>query len=305
MEIGAHKKKIVFAAAGLCVVILAAAAAFWPGEKEPEYKGKKLSEWIEEDRSNPSVKEAIVAIGTNSLPLLVKWASYEPSKLRDLLNKALDELPARIRYNRAVEWVFRDRGDERGGIAAETFWVLGPRGNPVIKDLAAIVREKTNLYAFISLKRIGEAAFPRLAEMANDKGFSGRALAVLCIGDMEKLGTNEMACVQLLCALANDSDKIIQRIALSGLGNLGLQPDLALKTLLKFASDESTALSGIAISAIGNFGTNARPVGSQLIGFLDHKNPDVRNAATNAINKIAPEFFATNGIVIPKGLGRF
>jgi len=38
----------------LCaLVVTVAAVAFWPGEREPEYQGKKLSEWVLLQRTSP------------------------------------------------------------------------------------------------------------------------------------------------------------------------------------------------------------------------------------------------------------
>src|ERR1041385_2280437 len=54
-----------------------------PGEREPEYQGKKLSEWLlayhhpweSVDPSSTRAAEAVRTIGTNAVPCLVKWTS--------------------------------------------------------------------------------------------------------------------------------------------------------------------------------------------------------------------------------------
>ena len=70
-----------FALVGVCV------ALFWPrGPKEPEYQGKKLSEWVtfhshgsKVAPNNPDfAASAIRNIGTNAVPWLVRWIAYEP-----------------------------------------------------------------------------------------------------------------------------------------------------------------------------------------------------------------------------------
>jgi HEAT repeat protein len=179
-----------------------------------------------------------------------------------------------------------------------TFEHLGARANPAIDDLARIARKKPSSGALYCLESIGEAAFPALAKMANDSSYRGRSLAVDSIGGMEKLGTNEAAAVELLCSLSNEADQHMANNAIIALGKLALQPELALKTLVKFAGHERTSLNCNAITSIGRLGSNARPVASQLMVYLEDKNPNVREAATNAINRITPEFFATNRIVV-------
>src|SRR5947209_3349861 len=57
-------------------------------EQEPTYAGKRLSEWVMRLRAKNSLEgereteEAIRHIGTNSLPYLLKWISYEPTPWR-------------------------------------------------------------------------------------------------------------------------------------------------------------------------------------------------------------------------------
>src|SRR4051812_12829515 len=59
------------------VVVVAAVVLLWPrGEREPEYQGKKLSEWIG-DEGNPRQADAVRHIGTNALPFLIGWIRYE------------------------------------------------------------------------------------------------------------------------------------------------------------------------------------------------------------------------------------
>ena len=90
---GAHKKKIVFVAVGLCVAMLVAAAAFWPEPKEPKYQGKKLSEWLDSDWSNmPQKRQAVLAIGKPGIPFLVKWAWQDRARTKRLA--IISKLPA-------------------------------------------------------------------------------------------------------------------------------------------------------------------------------------------------------------------
>src|SRR5262245_367846 len=69
----AKRRRVVIVVAAV-VVAAVMAAVLWPKEREPEYQGKKLSEWINVgSREGP---EAVQAIGTNALPCLVRWISY-------------------------------------------------------------------------------------------------------------------------------------------------------------------------------------------------------------------------------------
>src|SRR5437660_464012 len=61
-------------------MLAAVAALVWPREREPEYKGRALSVWIQGGASRTlqaadraAKIEAIQHIGTNALPHLLKW----------------------------------------------------------------------------------------------------------------------------------------------------------------------------------------------------------------------------------------
>src|SRR5436190_11030189 len=81
---------VVLLAAGVLVVVgLLVCGVF--REREPEYGGKRLSEWVEvyviPERSVPPVRveeidDAIRHVGTNALPYLLRWMRYEPPLLR-------------------------------------------------------------------------------------------------------------------------------------------------------------------------------------------------------------------------------
>jgi len=93
------KRKRVLIIGAVCAFVCATALIAWLSEpRQPEYQGKKLSEWLAlpmESVSIPTGLTAVIkgpigyglnhqtttavrAIGTNALPLLVKWVSYEP-----------------------------------------------------------------------------------------------------------------------------------------------------------------------------------------------------------------------------------
>src|SRR5437879_6123506 len=109
--------------------------ASWRGEGEPEYKGKRLSEWVEIYPGNPTAERAIVALSTNMLPQLVKWLEYRPSKARLRVDENSDKLPRILSDSGIVRWLLRDRADERAYLALYTLEVLGLRAAPTIPQL--------------------------------------------------------------------------------------------------------------------------------------------------------------------------
>src|SRR5437868_8005971 len=63
------------------------AVVFWPEKPEPVYKGKKLSEWVVDFNDgvyfSSEATEAIRAIGTNGIPVYLRWLRHKPSRLKD------------------------------------------------------------------------------------------------------------------------------------------------------------------------------------------------------------------------------
>src|SRR5438876_9254302 len=92
------------------LVLIGVLVAVLSGSREPEYGGRKLSEWVEDyspgnlsslvqtkDASRKLAKEAIHRIGTNALPWLLEWIRYEPPLWRRKLDQIAETLGI---YNR-------------------------------------------------------------------------------------------------------------------------------------------------------------------------------------------------------------
>src|SRR3954471_13619092 len=121
-----NRRKVIIGilALGLCGVL---AVVFWPEKEMPEpvYKGKKLSGWLDEIRTQgsytPEITEALQAIGTNAIPCYLHWISYEPSLLKKIGNYITI---------RTTGWpnVGSTSGTERGMRAFYAFDALGQLG---------------------------------------------------------------------------------------------------------------------------------------------------------------------------------
>src|SRR6267154_2773396 len=93
----------------LGVLVVAVLVAVFSSEREPEYQGKRLSEWVIEygiwqftDSAPPpeEVVNAIGHIGKNARPYLVKWISYETPVWKDKLYRVLKP----VFGDRKVSW---------------------------------------------------------------------------------------------------------------------------------------------------------------------------------------------------------
>jgi hypothetical protein len=133
-----------------CVVVAAVAALMWPKEREPEYQGKKLSEWLELatlEAGHPvdparlgasPAGEAVRQIGTNGLPYLLKAISYEPSAARERAVTLGAELSPVLRRGLHVDPGAPWSRERRAEAAESGFLVLGPAASPAVLELARL-----------------------------------------------------------------------------------------------------------------------------------------------------------------------
>jgi len=142
-----RKRRIYLALVGLGIVIGGIVLLSKP-EREPEYEGKKLSQWVDRYGESfarigsnlpPLEDDPIYRIGTNGIPFLLKWLQYEqPAWKRSLyhaVNFALDKVNP--------DWEITDRWERRANGSGIAFYILGPAGSGVVPELIRLARDPT------------------------------------------------------------------------------------------------------------------------------------------------------------------
>ena len=184
------KRLVISAAAGVIVVAIAA-VAFWPAEKEPEYHGKKLSEWLEiyatdhegafylseAEPALASGKEpevvvaykAICCIGSNGLPCLLKALRFKPTSWRGKSWRLYSKLPKYL-YRESVgkQLLSPNVLLQREG-AHWAFWALGDDAAPAVPELVDLAHDPdphVRREAVDCLSFIGKPAIPYLRLLA-------------------------------------------------------------------------------------------------------------------------------------------
>ena len=143
------KRKRLLVAAGGVVLVAIVVVAFWPGEREPEYKGKKLSEWLaaakDSDYDSLEGRQAAAAIReieTNALPLLIKWIHYDPPAWKT-------ELAVRVtKYPGNLGWWLIGRKLQRFTYAMNGFSILGGKAEPAVPRLKEIAETTRSGFKF-------------------------------------------------------------------------------------------------------------------------------------------------------------
>lgn len=150
-----------------CAVVAVVTALVWPREREPVYKGKRLSEWIkdcpvhsrlvssarsvvggsqglvpvqaETNVHRAGAQAAVRAIGTNGLPLLVDWIGYEQPGWKAMLARAAF-LPQAVRRSSFVRWLDGEEAQDRSIDALAGLCLLGAGARPAVPELRALMQ---------------------------------------------------------------------------------------------------------------------------------------------------------------------
>jgi hypothetical protein len=136
-----------------CVVAGVAAFIVWPGEREAEYQGKKLSEWLADYQipgwallpppPDKQAAEAVRHFETNALPWLLKWTGYQVPAWRTKLYSGFCKMPRPFRAH-ALERYLGPHSRDPNTWAMRGFEILGPRASPAIPKLVGMARDPRN-----------------------------------------------------------------------------------------------------------------------------------------------------------------
>jgi HEAT repeat protein len=287
------KRRLMLVLAGVLAVVIA--FVVWPGEREPEYQGKKLSEWLRrhQKRENPDeAANAVRQISTNALSFLLAW--LEVDDLRPWKMSLLRRVSAypRIHNSRLFLKVLRISDSDHNRInALHGFEILGPDAREAIPALKRMMNDATpdggGHLATVALSYIGKDALPVLLSALSDEAQTNRSRIAMCIGAyMRDLGRDADPAAPMLIKLTKGPDKDLATAATRALGDLRASPELAVPALREALHDSDPFLPSAAVVALGKYGEGARSDIPELLELLNASNFAVRSFATTALNKI-------------------
>lgn len=133
-----RKRLLIITISFLVAVTLG--ALLWPREREPEYNGIPLRTWaIRCGNPHDAVtRDAIRQIGTNSLPLLVRWIQHDTPRWKTWLLENGDKLPGTFVNSRFAGWLVTDNSAIRANATIVAFAFLGPDADPALPELQRI-----------------------------------------------------------------------------------------------------------------------------------------------------------------------
>lgn len=274
-------------AAILLVLFLGLAAALsylLLTDRQPKYKGHPLSYWVmlHDTDKDAERREAIDAIGTNGIPFLLKWMQHEPPKPGTGLS-----------ILRQIPWA-KAKQDKRADLAEGSDSALRQLGTnaasaapTLISLLHATNAPTTSARAIRVLANIGNSGFAPLVSAIQDPHYPLRVYALNVFGVRRHFGSN--AIPVLIQCLSDTNDAEIPPLAILALYKNHSAPELAIPALehcVVAASDPDTR--ALAVNALTFYKETAKSALPALTNALTDPNPRVREAATNAILRIAP-----------------
>lgn len=253
-----QSRRMLLAALLIAAVIVGGWFVLRP--REPEYEGRKLSQWLRQLESDQDIEStswqtsarALRQMGTNTLPWLIgplrtsdpKWKVRTIEWFRDVMNKDFSH-----------QLVERDR--LRSLMALQ---VLGPVARPLIPGIGAMITNANPDIAdaaFAALMRIGTPeCVPVLVNTMTNGSPTLRPAAIVSLGFLR--GVARDAVPPLVKTLDHPGeDGRLRFEAAQALGMIGRNSQLVVPTLTRALSDTNAQVARAAAIALGAFGSDA------------------------------------------------
>lgn len=219
--------RVKIALAALFVVVLGLIAWENLGEREPTYRGKSLSYWLELSGrgvggGEAEAEVAVRHIGTNAIPTLLRLIQANDSPIK----RKMAVLASRLSV---IDFHFT---------TADTQWTHAYNGFHVLGEDA-----KGSVPALIELYNRRDS--PDLQERVADV--------------LGNIGTVAKAAVPCLIHGLTDTNDNVRAGAAMALWRIHSEPELVVPALIKALSDLCQSVQSDAIEGLASFGTNARP----------------------------------------------
>jgi HEAT repeat protein len=315
---------VVTAVAGVALVALRQPTT------DPTYKGKRLSIWLKEydPEKSPSERseadKAVSHIGTNAIPMLLGMLRVEDSSLKMKLLGLAWRLRIKVRYHSAWDCSLE---------AGEAFRQLGARASSAVPDLIKIYNPNNLPAAAAIMNALGHigpsagSAVPLVLRVATNTT-NNSALRINAYWTLGEIHSEPELVVPVLRNCLHDSNVMVRRNALLGLGNFGTNAREATSDIVGLLRDgdrdtrafalistgqiwpecqrlarssnwdteHSDPTLAVVIKGFGALGTNAAPAVPALVDFLADGDERVRFSASNALRAIEPETATKAGV---------
>jgi hypothetical protein len=292
---GMRRRRVILGAVAILVLGIIVAVLL-PRDREPEYRGKKLSQWVtiysmdypDEDSSTArqaQAREALRRMGTNAIVCSLQWIREDPPVWQNKLYQINGKLPEFLSDN----FVFNSmagRSDNRLRTAISVFFILGPEASAAVPELIRLVNKPKSPTGYLppmeALAYIGPGALSFFENLLTNQATPIRTDAARYIRYMARRGIDGSSAVPGLIQCLQDTNETVAVDAAKSLGEIHLEASIAVAALTNAMHDSRTYLRRAATRSLGRFGRQARSAVPALLQCLD--DPDesmVLNAAVS------------------------
>src|SRR5437879_4899885 len=149
------KRKVIFFCLGVAFVLTAVVWAI-SREREPSYQGRTLSEWTDLlPGKNDDASNAIRHVGSNSLPVILKWLRYEPPSWKVKMVRPLGAVPDWVRPRFLVRWLVDKPAQARVGRSYRVLSILQEGAAPIAPELLRLSYDKSDVVPNRALQALG------------------------------------------------------------------------------------------------------------------------------------------------------
>ncbi len=271
---------IFFCALGL---VAAGVVALWlRGPKEPEYEGKKLSEWLSTlDYSglppDLAAREAIQHMGTDVLPHLESKLHAQDSPFKLSMVKLL-----RKQSLITVRFIPAQR---RRITAAAACRALGPKASAYVLQLTAMMNgtnygEAWNgMAALLDVKGRTNCVPEMIMGLTNSRS----RVRWFCAAVLREVSDYAEAAIPALVNSLDDPEPAVPENAMSALVKFRTQTAIVVPALMHCLDSTNAATRIGAARHLGRLGADALPARAKLMELLQHPDPELQRAAVGAI----------------------
>ncbi len=265
---GKRGLRITFAVVFLAILGVCIWSALPP--REPSYKGRSLSDWLQDyyisfgvqKVESPAVDEAVRHIGTNAIPTLLRMLLARDSRLK-----------------------------------AASIWLLNQQNFVRMRITPAWEKNREANLAFEALGADAKNAVPDLVQIYGEK--ISEASRVSTVESIGAIGPSAKSAIPSLLTGLKTTNDLVRRMTVWALGNIHSEPELVVPELVKRLHDPSQVIRLFAAKALADYGTNATSAVPTLIEMLNDpasRDPAIRESLTNALKQIDPEAAAKAGV---------
>jgi HEAT repeats len=316
------------------LVVLLAGSVIWLlcvifqpfGPKEPQYQGKKLTDWAGEitwvnqgiffdhlistnQEQGVRAISAIRHIGTNALPVALELCGAKDSWPRKQLVEWVEQYdgshwPKSFPIHPKPDW-------EKNSEGVSIIWALGPMAEPAIPVLIQLLQSRdwdTAETAMMALPGIGTNAIPSLVQLLASSNQGTRVRAATILAQSFTSQAHEAVPVLLDCLNVKKYPKLdsVTRLrAIYSLSFIKQDAPVIVGAMIHHIQSDTNNLTfknpdfivlRDCFGALGNFSTNAEPAVQLLVNIIESdpqfpnpKWPGFSGMALGTLKRIDPE----------------